>query len=154
MKVAEKTVVSIHYTLKGDGGEVIDTSDGGEPLKFLYGVGMIIPGLETELAGMSTGEKFKVSVAPEQGYGQPREDLVQTVPRQELQHIQDLQEGANLQAQTDQGDVINFVVTSITLEQVTLDANHPLAGQNLHFEGEVVEIREATEEELSHGHNH
>ena len=154
MKITEKTVVSINYTLKGDDGSVIDSSDGKEPLQFLYGVGMIIPGLEKALEGFSAGDSFKVTVAPQDGYGERRDDLVQVVPAKDLEHLKDLEVGAALQAETDDGQAISLVVTEISKDGYTLDGNHPLSGENLHFEGEVVEVRAATEEEMEHGHSH
>jgi FKBP-type peptidyl-prolyl cis-trans isomerase SlyD len=154
MKAAEKAVVSIHYTLKNDGGEVVDTSSGKDPLKFLFGSGMIIPGLEKELSGKEAGESFKVTVQPEEAYGDIQEELVQDVPKQQLEHIEELQVGTVLQADTGDGTPLNLVVIEINDEFVKLNGNHPLAGEVLHFEGEVTEVREATEEELAHGHAH
>lgn len=154
MKAAEKTVVSIHYTLKDDAGHEIDSSQGKKPLKFLFGVGMIIPGLENELAGKVPGDTFDIKVAPAEGYGESRDELIQKVKRDDLSHIEDLKVGSALQAQMDDGQTINMVVTEVSDENVTLDSNHPLAGQTLHFTGEVVEVREATQEELDHKHSH
>ena len=154
MKAAEKTVVSIHYTLKGDDGEVIDSSEGQDPLKFLFGSGMIISGLEKELEGKASGDAFKVTVQPEDGYGQVQAEMVQQVPRQQLGHIEGLEVGAVLQAEVEEGEALNLVVTELSDEFVTLNGNHPLAGKTLHFEGSVTEVREASEEEIAHGHSH
>jgi len=154
LNITDNTVVSINYTLKGDSGEVIDTSEGREPLQFLFGAGMIIPGLENELAGKAAGEKFKVSVDPEQGYGERSEDMIQKVPAADLSHLEGLAVGAAVQAQSSDGQTVNLVVTEMTDSEITLDGNHPLAGATLHFEGDVVEVRAATEDEISHGHSH
>ena len=156
MNIKDKMVASIDYTLKNDQGEVIDTSmgEGGEPLKFLFGSGMIIKGLESALMGKAKGDTFKVTVPPEEAYGNPREDMVQEVPASDLAHLEGLAVGAALQAELDDGQSMNLVVTKMTDSHVTLDGNHPLAGETLHFEGEVKDVREATETELEHGHSH
>lgn len=156
MKIEDKTVVSIDYTLTDDNGAVIDTSkgEGGEPLKFLQGVGMIIPGLEKALVGKVAGDKFKVSIEPEEGYGHRNDEMVQVVPASELAHLGDLEVGVTLNAQTDAGDSVTLIVVEVNDKEITLDGNHPLAGQKLHFDCEILEVRAATDEEIEHGHNH
>lgn len=153
MQIAERKVASFHYTLTNDAGDVLDSSDGREPLAYLHGAGNIVPGLESEMTGHSAGDKFKVDVAPENGYGNYIEELVQVVPAESFQGVDDLAVGMQFQAQTGQG-AIAVVVTAIEGDQVTVDGNHPLAGQTLHFEVEIAEVREATEEETEHGHVH
>ncbi len=153
MKIAEDTVVSIHYTLKNGEGTVLDASGGGAPLAYLHGAGNIIPGLESALEGKQTGDKLSVTVEPEKGYGERDERLVQAVPRSAFKDVKELAPGMQFQAQGPQGTRL-VVVTQVATDVVTVDANHPLAGQTLHFEVEVAEVREATREELEHGHVH
>ena len=153
MPIAQNSVVTIHYTLKDDAGEVIDSSREGDPIAYLHGHGNLVPGLERELEGKNTGDKVNVSVAPEQGYGEYDKALVQQVPRRALQGIANIKVGLRLQAQTPQGPRA-VVVTRLVGDMVTIDGNHPLAGKNLNFDVEITDVREASEEELSHGHVH
>jgi FKBP-type peptidyl-prolyl cis-trans isomerase SlyD len=153
MKIGEDKVVSIHYTLTDSGGSVLDSSSGNEPLLYLHGAGNIIPGLESALEGKVSGDKLSVTVEPEQGYGTRDERLVQAVPRSAFKGVEQLAPGMQFQAQGPQGTRL-VVITQVTSDIVTVDANHPLAGQTLHFEVEVTEVREATSEELEHGHVH
>jgi len=153
VKIAQEKVVSIHYTLKNAEGSVLDSSSGSDPLAYLHGAGNIIPGLESALEGKEAGEKLAVTVEPGQGYGDRDERLVQDVPRAAFKDVQELAPGMQFQAQGPQGTRL-VVVTQVAEETVTVDANHPLAGQTLHFEVEVAEVRDATAEELEHGHVH
>ncbi|MFZ5723278.1 MAG: FKBP-type peptidyl-prolyl cis-trans isomerase [Pseudomonadota bacterium] len=153
MQAGDKTVVLIHYTLTSDGGEVLDTSDGREPLAYLHGFGNIIPGLENALAGKRAGDALKVSIEPADAYGVRDDELVQLVPRSAFGGAPDLEVGMQFHAQTPAG---MRVVTIVDIEgdQITLDGNHPLAGERLHFDVKVTEVRAATAEELAHGHVH
>jgi FKBP-type peptidyl-prolyl cis-trans isomerase SlyD len=153
VKIAQEKVVSIHYTLKNAEGSVLDSSSGSDPLAYLHGAGNIIPGLESAREGKEAGEKLAVTVEPGQGYGDRDERLVQDVPRAAFKDVQELAPGMQFQAQGPQGTRL-VVVTQVAEETVTVDANHPLAGQTLHFEVEVAEVRDATAEELEHGHVH
>jgi FKBP-type peptidyl-prolyl cis-trans isomerase SlyD len=153
MAIAQNSVVTIHYTLKDDAGEVIDSSREGDPIAYLHGHGNLVPGLERELEGKSTGDKVNVSVTPEQGYGEYDKQLVQQVPRRALQGIANVRVGIRLQAQTPEGPRA-VVITRLVGDMVTIDGNHPLAGKNLNFDVEITDVRDATEEELSHGHVH
>ena len=153
MKVAGQKVVAIRYTLKGDGGEVLDASVDGEPLVYLHGFGNIIPGLEAALEGKSAGDKVSVTVTPEQGYGLRDEGLVQSVARSAFPGVDELAPGMRFQAGGPQGTRV-VVITQVAKDLVTVDANHPLAGQTLHFEVELATVRDATREELEHGHVH
>jgi FKBP-type peptidyl-prolyl cis-trans isomerase SlyD len=153
MSIAQDQVVSIHYTLRNDAGEVLDSSPPGEPLTYLHGHGNLIPGLERELLGKNTGDKLSVKIAPADAYGEYDQELVQRVPRRALKGIPNIRVGLRLQAQTEQG-ARAVTVTQLTGDLVTLDGNHPLAGQNLNFEVEVGDIRAPTAEELEHGHVH
>lgn len=154
MQAADKTVVSIHYTLTNDAGEVLDSSEGREPLGYLQGAGNIIPGLEKALAGKSAGEKMKVSVTPAEGYGLRDESQVQVVPRAAFGGDPGLEPGMQFQARNPQGYVQVVTIVKVEGDDITLDGNHPLAGETLHFDVEIVEIRAASEEELAHGHVH
>lgn len=153
MEIANQRVVYIHYTLTNDAGEVLDSSQGGEPLAYLHGSSNIIPGLENALTGKQAGDKLNVKVAPAQGYGERNEQLIQEVPRRAFQGISDIQPGMSFQAQSSQGPT-RVVVTRVVGDMVTVDGNHPLAGENLNFDVEVTEVRAATEEEMTHGHVH
>jgi FKBP-type peptidyl-prolyl cis-trans isomerase SlyD len=153
MSIAPDQVVSIHYTLRDEAGEIIDSSSAGEPLVYLHGHGALIPGLERELTGKNTGDRLKVNIAPADAYGEYDRELVQRVPRRALKGVANVTVGMRLQAQTAQG-ARAVTVTHLSGDLVTLDGNHPLAGKNLHFEVEVAAVRAATAEELEHGHVH
>jgi FKBP-type peptidyl-prolyl cis-trans isomerase SlyD len=153
MNIAKHKVVSIDYTLTGEQGNVIDTSQGREPLAYLHGAGNIIPGLEGALEGKNQGDNVKVTIDPDQAYGQKDQRLVQQVPRTAFQGVQQIQPGMQFQANTQQGPRV-ITVVDVQGDQVTIDANHPLAGQTLNFDVNVVAIRDATQEELAHGHVH
>ena len=153
MQIADRTVASFHYTLTDASGRVIDSSAGGEPLSYLHGVGNIVPGLEKELTGRSVGDSIKVVVSPEEGYGMPNPMLVQIVPREAFQGVDTLEVGMAFQAQTPQGPM-SVAITGINGDEVTVDGNHPLAGQTLHFAVDITDVREASVEECLHGHVH
>jgi len=153
MPIGQDSVVTIHYTLTDDAGETIDSSRSGEPIAYLHGHGNLVAGLERELEGKNTGDKVSVSVTPTDGYGDYDKQLVQQVPRRALQGIAKVTVGMRLHAQTPQGPRA-VIVTRLVGDMVTIDANHPLAGKNLNFDVEITDVRQATEEELSHGHVH
>ena len=153
MEITADTVVLIHYTLKDDSGEVLDSSAGGEPLAYIQGHGNLVPGLEKALEGKQSGNTLAVTVAPADGYGIRDTNLVQRVPKRSLQGSGEIRKGMQFQGRTDTGMRL-FTVTAIAGDMVTLDGNHPLADQNLHFDIEIVDVREATAEELEHGHVH
>jgi FKBP-type peptidyl-prolyl cis-trans isomerase SlyD len=153
VQIAADSVVLIHYTLKDDGGKVLDSSAGGEPLAYIQGHGNLVSGLEKALEGKTQGNRIEVTLAPVDGYGVRNEALVQRVPKRSLQGAGEIRKGMQFQAQTDEGMRV-FTVTTVVGDMVTLDGNHPLADQTLHFNVEVVEVRDATAEELEHGHVH
>lgn len=153
MLVGPNCVVSIYYTLTNDQGEVMDQSPEGQPLSYLHGAAGIIPGLEKELTGKVAGDDFNVTIVPEEAYGEHREDLVQAVPRESFPTDVAIETGMRFNAQTSNGQ-ITVTVTDMDEATITVDANHPLAGKTLHFEGKVDTVREATEEEINHGHAH
>lgn len=152
MKIANDCVVSFDYTLTNDSGEVLDSSRAGQPLRYLHGAGNIISGLERELADRSTGDSLKVSVLPADGYGEVREELIQEVPLSAFP-VDEVKPGMRFEAGTQSGSV-SVVVTAVTDETATVDGNHPLAGEVLHFDVQIVDVRPASEEELAHGHVH
>ncbi|MBR9868677.1 peptidylprolyl isomerase [uncultured Amphritea sp.] len=153
MQIADKKIVLIHYTLKNLDDEVMDSSEGAEPLAYLHGTGSIVPGLEKELEGKQAGDKLNVEVSPEEGYGELNPELIQEVDRAAFEGVDNIEVGMRFMAQTAWGQQ-PVVVTAITDETVIVDGNHPLADQTLKFDVEVVEVRDATEEELAHGHAH
>lgn len=151
--IGDNCVVSIHYTLTDDEGSVIDSSSEGAPLVYLHGASNIIPGLEKELLGKTSGASLKVTVAPEEAYGARSEEAVHTVPRSAFEGVEDIQPGMQFQTEGPQG-VQMIVVSEINGDEITIDANHPLAGQTLHFDVTIDAVRDATQEELDHGHAH
>ena len=153
MTITKDKVVSIDYTLTGEGGAVLDTSRGRGPLAYLHGAGNIIPGLEGALEGRSQGDQLTVSIPPESGYGPKDPKLVQRVPRTAFAAVTDIRPGMQFQAQTPQGTRV-ITVVDVADDNVTVDANHPLAGATLNFDVTIVGVRDATAEELSHGHVH
>ena len=154
MKVGKDKVVLMHYTLKNDAGDVIDSSDGADPLPFLQGHGNIIPGLESALEGSKVGDKLDVSIEPEEGYGERIKDAIQEIPSSALQGVDEVKVGMQLQSQDKDGNAFLVTVTKIEDDKITVDGNHPLAGQTLHFSVSIESIRKAEAEELSHGHVH
>jgi FKBP-type peptidyl-prolyl cis-trans isomerase SlyD len=153
MKIAAGSVVTIEYTLTDDDGEVIDTSD-GEPLEYLHGHGQLVPGLERELEGRKAGDSLKVVVPPKDGYGDHDPARVVEVDRSELPEDIDPEIGLELTTEGPDGEPITLWVTDVEEGTVTLDGNHPLAGQTLNFAIDVRAVRAATAEELQHGHVH
>lgn len=153
MKVAENAVVVIDYKLTDNDGEVIDSSEGAGPLAYLHGMGNIITGLEEALLGKEAGDVVKASIEPEKAYGERQEDMKQEVPRDLFSGIDNIELGMQFQSETEQGPVMVTVV-AIEEEMVTVDGNHPLAGIHLNFDVTIREVREASEEELEHGHVH
>jgi FKBP-type peptidyl-prolyl cis-trans isomerase SlyD len=153
VEITADRVVTIHYTLKDDAGAVLDSSAGGEPLAYIQGHGNLVAGLEKALEGKQNGNTLAVSVAPADGYGIRDEALIQRVPKRSLQGSGEIKKGMQFQARTDDGMRL-FTVTAVMGDMVTLDGNHPLADQTLHFEVEIVDVREASTEELEHGHVH
>src|SRR5262245_4391101 len=152
MQVAARKVVSIEYTLKDDAGKVIDSSVGQEPLTYLHGANNIVPGLERALEGKSVGDSVDVTVTPEDGYGMRDEKAIRNVPLRKLPN-QRPTPGMRLRVDTDAGPRI-VTVTAVRGDYATVDANHPLAGQTLHFSVKVTDLRDPSEEELAHGHAH
>jgi len=153
MLIEKDRVALIHYTLTDDSGQVIDSSAGGEPLAYIHGNGNLVPGLESALEGKTSGEKLAVTVAPADGYGTRDEQLVQRVPKRSLGGAGEIKKGMQFQAHVG-GGIRVFTVTAVVGDMVTLDGNHALADKHLNFQVEIVEVREASQEELDHGHVH
>lgn len=155
MKITKDTVAQIHYTLTNTEGDLLDTSLEREPLLYLHGHGALIIGLENALEDRTKGEKFNVEIPSESAYGEYHDQLVQIVPKSGFQSEggDELTEGLQVQVETNNGLTIGLV-TKIEGEDVTLDLNHPLAGMDLNFEVEIVDVRAATKDELDHGHAH
>ncbi len=153
MKISQHTVVSLDYTLKNGEGELLDTSEGREPLIYLQGVGALIPGLEKELEGKEKGDKLTAVIAPEDAYGSRRDDLLKIVPKSGFKGEEEMQEGMQVQLDTEHGPAL-AIISKIDGEDVTLDLNHPLADMTLHFDVDIVDVREASQEEIDHGHVH
>lgn len=149
MLITKETVASIHYTLTDNEGNILDSSSGREPLQYLHGAGNLIMGMEEGLEGKAKGDKLKLKISPAKGYGEKDESLVQKVPRSAF-GTQKIEKG--MQFQTNNGQVVT--VTQVGLEAITVDANHPLAGVELNFDVEVLSVRTATTDEISHGHVH
>jgi len=154
VKIQDKCVVSIHYRLTNDAGEELDSSTGGDPLAYLHGSNSLIPGLESALTGQSAGDKLKVTVQPTDAYGEISSDLVQVVPIDAFDSPENVKPGVQFQAQGPDGQVQLITVREVNDAGVTIDANHPLAGQVLHFDVSVEDVREASAEEIAHGHVH
>jgi FKBP-type peptidyl-prolyl cis-trans isomerase SlyD len=154
LKVADDLVVSLHYTLRLDDGEVVDTSADSDALEFLQGKGNVIPGLESALYGMAVGEEKDVVVAPADGYGERDPDALEMVDRDVFPPDLALEPGMGIRMRDESGQPFVGYVADIRSEGVLLDFNHPLAGETLQFEVKVVGLRQATEEELAHGHVH
>jgi FKBP-type peptidyl-prolyl cis-trans isomerase SlyD len=152
-KIEDGVVVSLDYTLTVE-GEVVDSSEEDEPIQFIQGQEHIIPGLERELYGMRIGDDKKVTLSPEDGYGEVEPDDGMDVPRDEFPAEIPMEIGTGLQLRTEEGEIVNAHIVSLSPDSVRLDFNHPLAGKELHFDVKVVDLRQATDEEIAHGHLH
>jgi FKBP-type peptidyl-prolyl cis-trans isomerase SlyD len=153
MKIAKNNVVVMHYAVSDSEGTLIDSSYEDKPMAIIQGVGYLIPGLDDALIDHQAGDKFEVAVACDQAYGERHDDYVQTVPREVLAGVEDLALGTQLRATTDDGEQ-TVIVIDVQDDVITVDGNHPLSGLDLSFDVEIIEVREATAEELEHGHVH
>jgi FKBP-type peptidyl-prolyl cis-trans isomerase SlyD len=152
MQITAKKAVVMNYHLTDDHGKILDSSRGRKPLSYIQGMGNLIPGLEKELEGKAVGANLKVRIKPEEAYGVKEDRLVQKVPRNQFD-AGEIKVG--MQFEVNQGDEYRVVtVTEVTTAEVTIDGNHPLAGVPLNFEVEVIAVREASAEEIAHGHVH
>lgn len=154
MKIEQHQVVSIDYELKNDNGDVLDSSAGQEPLTYLHGTGGLIPGLEKALEGKSADDELEVTIPPAEAYGEFDDSLVQKVTKAAFDGVDNIEPGMQFQAQGNAGEVQSITVIEVEGDDVTIDANHPLAGETLHFSVQIREVRAATDEEKDHGHAH
>lgn len=152
MQASKDCVVSIDYVLRDTEGDVIDQSQDGQPLSYLHGHDNIVPGLEQAIEGHATGDELQATVEPEQGYGPYREELVQTVKREQFQGVESLGPGMSFHAESEAGPLI-VTITDIDGDDVTVDGNHALAGQTLDFAVSIAAVREATDDELEQGYS-
>ena len=152
MKIERNRVVAIQYTLKDDAGTVIDSSEGKDPLRYLHGTNNLIPGLEKALEGHEAGKQLQVKVPPEEGYGPRAQEMVQEVPKKLFEN-EKIEAGMQFQVQGEDGIHI-LTIAEIRDDVIIVDGNHPLAGANLNFDVTVVSVREASPEEIAHGHVH
>ena len=152
--IGDNLIVSMHYKLTDDDKNVLDSSEGSEPLTYLHGAGHIIPGLEKALVGKIEGDSLQVRVEPSEGYGEVQPELIQTVGKDIFQGVESVEEGMVFEAQAPDGSVQHIMVKDVAGDDITVDANHPLAGLALNFDIEIVDVREATEDEVAHGHVH
>ena len=153
MQIEKDRVVAIDYTLKDDNGEVLDSSAGRQPLSYIQGAGNLIPGVENALEGKNAGERLEITVPPETGYGVRDDSLQMSIEREKFGEVEDLKEGLRFRMDTPDGAAV-FTVVAIGETEVQVDGNHPLAGMTLNFDITVQSVREATTEELEHGHVH
>ena len=152
MTIQLHRAVSFHYTLTDDKGTELDSSSERDPMTYIHGMGMIIPGLEQALEGQVVGASLNVSIAPEDGYGVVDLQMIEEVPRDSFRDVDTIEVGMQFEAQTEKGDTVAVAVTAVSDDTVTVDGNHPLAGKTLNFDVSIEEVRDATEEELEHGH--
>lgn len=152
-KVSSGKVVSFSYTLSDDGGNTLEKTESGEPMQYLHGHQNIIPGLESQLEGMDIGDTKKVSVKPSDGYGEFDQNLVFKVPRENFPQGVEITPGMEFQTQTEAGPLI-IRVEEVNEGHVMVNANHPMAGQTLHFDVKIEDVRDATSQEKTHGHVH
>ena len=153
MQVAKNKVVSIDYKLTDGTGKTIDSSENHGPLLYIQGIGNLIPGLEKELEGKKAGDHINVKIAAKDGYGERNDSLCQSVPKSQFESTEALEVGMQFEVETEQGELV-VSVTKIEGDMVTVDGNHPLAGVELHFDVTVKAVRDASAEELAHGHVH
>ena len=152
MKIEKHKVVSIHYTLTGDDGETIDSSEGGDPLSYISGAGNIIAGLDNALLGCEVGDKRTVTVQPQDAYGVVDESLVEELPVSMFTGVEKVEVGMEFRTQDSEGQVQHVEVVKVDGDKITVDSNHPLAGKVLNFDVSVVAVRDASDEEVNRGH--
>ena len=152
--IGDNLVVSMHYTLTDDAGNVIDSSEGMDALTYLHGAGNIIPGLEKALVGKIEKDSVQVRIDPADAYGEEIPELIETIDKAAFQGVKTVEAGMSFEAKDPNGAIQQIVVKKVEGDQVTIDANHPLAGVALTFDVQIVSVREATEEEIDHGHVH
>ena len=152
--IGDNLVVSMHYKLTDDEGNLLDSSEGGEPLAYIHGIGHIIPGLEKALVGKVAGDSLQVKITPEEGYGEITPELIEVVDIAAFEGVESVEEGMRFETESDDGVVQGIVVRAVEGDKITIDGNHPFAGKTLNFDVEIVAVREAESEEIAHGHVH
>lgn len=152
--IGENLIVSIHYILKNNDGDMLDSSEGSEPLTYLHGAENIIPGLEKALAGKAEGDSLQVKVEPADGYGEVLPELIQAVGSAAFHGVDSIEPGMTFEAEAPDGSVHPVLVKKVEGDEITIDGNHPLAGVELNFDVQIVNVREASEEEIAHQHVH
>lgn len=152
--IGDKRVVTLHYTLTNAAGEELDSSRGDEPLTYLHGAGEIVPGLEARLEGKNAGDSAKLIVPAEEGYGERQGPGAQRVARDAFAGIDEIEVGMAFDTEDEDGELQTVWVVGVEADEVLIDLNHPLAGEELHFDIEILDVRDATAEELHHGHAH
>ncbi len=153
MQIEDKKIVVINYTLSSDEGEMLDQSDDGS-FAYLHGADNIVAGLESALTGKTVGDSLNIKVLPADGYGERNDEMVQVVGKEMFETDAELEVGTQFHAEGPEGDQIMITVAEIDGDDITIDGNHPLAGVNLNFDVSIIEVRDASEEEISHGHVH
>jgi FKBP-type peptidyl-prolyl cis-trans isomerase SlyD len=154
LKIQDNLVVTINYKLTDDEGIVLDSSEGDEPMAYIHGTDSLVPGLEKAMYDKSIGDSLKVRVESADGYGEILPDLVQEMDRKDFKDMEPIEVGMEFHSQDENGEILQIEIKKIENDKVTIDANHPFAGMNQNFEIDIVDIREASEEELDHGHVH
>ncbi len=152
--IGENSVVTLNYTLTDDAGKVLDSSDGSKPMMYLHGSGQIVPGLEKVLVGKTEGDALKVRVEPAEAYGEVIPNGMKTIERAAFEGVDVVEVGMAFEAQAPDGSAQHIMVTKVEGDNVTIDINHPLAGVALNFDVKIESVRDATKEELEHGHSH
>lgn len=152
--IKDGKVVGLAYSLKDSKGVLVDKAESSEPFVYIHGGGQIVPGLENALVGLNIGAKKDITVSPEEGYGEVNPELTMTVKRSQFPGVENIHSGMQFQARGPDGHGMVFTVVNVVEDDVIIDGNHPMAGQTLHFSIEVLSVRDATEEEKSHGHVH
>ncbi len=152
--IGDQSVVNMHYKLTDNDGTVIDSSEGAQPLAYLHGAGNIIPGLEKALEGKAQGDKLQVKIEPKEGYGEINTDLIKIIEKKAFEGVDKIEVGMAFEAKAPDGSTQNIIVKKVEGDDITIDTNHPLAGVTLNFDIQIVSVREATKEELDHGHTH
>ena len=152
--IGDKSVVSMHYKLTNEEGKVLDSSEGAKPLAYLHGAGNIIPGLEKALVGKAEGDSVKVRVEPAEGYGEINPEGIKIIEKSAFEGVESIEAGMTFEAKAPDGSKQQIIVKKVEGDEVTIDMNHPLAGVVLNFDIQIVSVREATKEELDHGHTH
>ncbi len=152
--IGKNSVVSVNYTLTDDAGKVLDSSDGSKPMVYLHGAGNIIPGLENALAGKGKGDTLKVRIEPADAYGEVIPDRIKNIERAAFEGVESVEPGMVFEAKAPDGTTQQIMVVKVDGDTVTIDTNHPLAGIPLNFDISVLSVREATKQELEHGHSH